>query len=229
MGKPYTYLFDHSKPYYNRAEKRLRNADGTQAPQMLITRYTTGYKWQTNGVQGPRGGKARKQRKYNVYYLGGIFYRSKRVRTEDGKSLNTYEVFDGVIFDTYETSSRKQGVPVVHIELVEGVPVEVTDLDGNTVWEFGASIAELEEMLKIPEAYRAEQPTEEPERTELETALQDLEDTCAAIIAKSEREAMDAARNVWMESTTATGDQLDLIAYFGYGDASWQDLAAPAA
>lgn len=50
MGKPYTYLFDHSKPYYNRAEKRLRNADGTQAPQMLITRYTTGYKWQTNGV-----------------------------------------------------------------------------------------------------------------------------------------------------------------------------------
>ena len=44
-----------------------------------------------------------------------------------------------------------------------------------------------------------------------------------------EREELDAARLVWIESTTTEGDQLDLIAWFGYGDATWQELAAPAA
>lgn len=224
----YTYLHKHDG-YSRRHENRLYNADGTQAPQMLITRYTYAYTWQTNGVYGPRGGKARKQRKKNVFYLGGIFYRAKNVQLEDGRRLNSYETFDATIWDCYENSSKRQGVPIVSIEIVEGVPVSVKDEQGNEVWAWGDPIAELEDMLQIPEQDRTEQPTEEPERTELETALQDLEDTCAAIIAKSEREAMDAARNVWMESTTATGDQLDLIAYFGYGDASWQDLAAPAA
>lgn len=157
MSKPYTYLFDHSKPYYNRAERRLVEQDGTPAPAMLITRYTTGYHWQTNNVKGPRGGRARKQRKANVYYLGGTFYRNKSLRTEDGHRLNTYEVFDGIIFDTFETSSRAHGVPVVRIEVVEGVPVEVVGIEtGETIWGyFENTVGELEELLQIPEAYRA--------------------------------------------------------------------------
>ena len=100
------------------------------------------------------------------------------------------------------------------IECIEGVPVSVTGEDGGTVWQWGDPIADLEDMLCIPERDRAQDAPTETEATEP---------------AATEREELEAARTVWMESTTTEGQQLDLIAYFGYGDASWQDLAAPAA
>lgn len=46
---------------------------------------------------------------------------------------------------------------------------------------------------------------------------------------QQEREELEAARTAWIESTTTEGDQLDLIQWFGFGDNSWQNLAAPAA
>jgi hypothetical protein len=44
---------------------------------------------------------------------------------------------------------------VVSIELVEGIPVSVTDEAGTEVWQWGDPIAELEDMLQIPEQDRA--------------------------------------------------------------------------
>jgi hypothetical protein len=46
---------------------------------------------------------------------------------------------------------------------------------------------------------------------------------------QEQEQAFEAERLNWLESTTTEGQQLDLVAYFGYGDATWQDLAKPAA
>jgi len=35
----------------------------------------------------------------------------------------------------------------------------------------------------------------------------------------------EAARLQWIESTTTEGQQIDMFAYFGYGDNTWQELA----
>ena len=218
----YTYYFDHTKPFYNRHENRLFNADGTQAPSMLITRYTSGYKWQTRGVKGPRGGKARKERKFNIFYRAGMFYRSKNVAFEDGRKLNSYEPFEGIVTDAYPVASRKQGVTVASLEIIEGVPVSAKDSDGAEVWAWGMqTIAELEDMLQIPEQDRAET---EPTTTADETAEQPEQSEIVA--AAAEIVEAEAARVAWIESTTTAGQQIDLFAYAGYaGDTAWQELA----
>lgn len=206
----YTYYFDHSKPYSNRHEKRLYNPDGSEAAPMLITRYTFGYKWRTRGVTGPRGGKARQERKFNVFYRGGVFYKNKNIVSEDGKKLNSFETFEGILHDAFPTSSKKQGVPIVTIETVEGIPVSVKDSEGIEVWTYGDNIATLEDMLHIPEQDRAIPETEsEPSIVEAASAIIQAE----------------AARLAWIESTTPKGQQIDLFAYAGYGDNSWQELA----
>ena len=66
-----------------------------------------------------------------------------------------------------------------------------------------------EDLLAIPEQDRAGQ-TETDTETETETTE-------------------EAAHLAWIESTTTAGMQLDLIQYLGYDDATWQDVAAPAA
>lgn len=214
MGKPYIYPYT-DKGYSNRHETRLYNPDGTKAPSLLITRYT--YEMFTKPAQGPRGGKARRTCARNVFYREGMFYVAQNVKpTEDSEWLNSYKVFDGIAWDCHPATSERQGVPVVSIECIEGIPVSVKDAEGAEVWAWGIDpIADLEEMLHIPEQDRAqEEQVEEPAQVEAEAeAAQELE----------------AARLNWIESTTTTGQQLDLMAYFGYGDASWQELAAPAA
>jgi hypothetical protein len=207
----YTYYFDHAQAYYNRHEKRLVNMDGTPAGSLLITRYTSGYKWQTRGVTGPRGGKARKQRKHNIFYRAGAFYRAKNIVREDGEKLNSFEPYEGTITDAYTVASKKQGVTVASIEIIEGVPVSAKDAEGREVWAWGLnSITELEDLMQIPEQDRAPQEPQELSEQEQE-------------------QAFEAERLNWLESTTTEGQQLDLVAYFGYGDATWQDLAKPAA
>ena len=222
----YTYYHKHDG-YSRRHEGRLCNADGTPAPSMLITRYTYRYTWQTNGVQGPRGGKARKQRKKNVFYFQGVFYRAKNIHLEDGRKLNSYEVFDGVIFDCFEVSSRKQGVPVVRIELVEGIPVQVMDESGEVVWSyFDDGIAELEDMLAIPEQDRAPQSDEAENTENTDETTENTEETTEIVKAAEEIVAAEAARLRWIESTTAQGEQISLFAYAGYaGENTWQELA----
>jgi hypothetical protein len=207
----YTYYFDHAQAYYNRHEKRLVNQDGTPAPSMLITRYTSGYHWQTRDVKGPRGGKARKQRKANIFYYEGVFYNAKNVILEDGQKLNSYEPYEGTITDAYTVASKKQGVIVASNEIIEGVPVSAKDAEGRELWAWGInSIAELEDLMHIPEQDRAPQEPQELDEQEQE-------------------QAFEAERVAYLESTTEEGQQLDLVAYFGYGDATWQDLAKPAA
>jgi len=207
----YTYYFDHAKPFYNRHETRLVNPDGTPAESMLITRYTSGYKWQMRGVTGPRGGKARKQRKHNIFYRAGVFYRAKNIVREDGEKLNSFEPYEGVVTDAYTVASKKQGVTVASIEIIEGVPVSAKDAEGTEVWAWGLnSISELEDLMHIPEQDRAPQEPQELDEAEAQAAF-------------------EVERVAYLESTTEEGQQLDLVAYFGYGDATWQDLAKPAA
>jgi len=219
MGKPYIYPYI-DKGYSNRHETRLYNPDGTQAPSFLITRYTFGFK--PRPAEGPRGGKAKRMVKYNVFYRQGVFYRSWKVKpTEDSKWLNSYKPLEGFIFDAHPATSEKQGVPVVKIECIEGIPVSVKTEDGTEVWAWGYNpMSELEEMLHIPEQDRAQESIEAPADTVQNTA-QELNETEAA-------QELEAARVAWLESTTEQGQQLDLMAYFGYGDATWQELAKSA-
>lgn len=216
----YTYYHKHDG-YSRRHENRLYEQDGNKAPSLLITRYTYAYTWQTRGVEGPRGGKARRQRAKYVFYRQGVFYRSKNVKLEGGKNVNSYEVFDGTIFDAYAISSQRQGVPIVTIELVEGVPVEVRQ-SGEVVWSyFDNTISELEDMLQIPEQDRA--VVGDPIDEQVEQTTEEQTDIIAAAEAIVDAEA---ERIRWIESTTEIGGQISLFAYAGYaGDTQWQELA----
>ena len=218
MGKPYVYPFI-DKGYSNRHETRLYNPDGTQAPSFLITRYT--YQMFTKPCKGPRNGKARKTCARSVFYRQGMFYVAQNVKpSEDSKWLNSYKVFDGVMWDAHPATSEKQGVPVVKIECIEGIPVSVKTEDGTEVWAWGYNpMSELEEMLHIPEQDRAAQEIEAPETAQ--EVAQELDETEKA-------QELENARVAWLESTTTEGQQMDLMAYFGYGDASWQELAKSA-
>ena len=217
MGKPYIYPCV-DKGYSNR-HRTYTMPDGSQLTAH-ITRYTYGYFYKP--AQGPRGGKAKKQCARSVYYKAGVFYRAKNVQlTEGGKWVNSLAPIEGNIWDAHPHTSEKQGVPVVKIECIEGIPVSVKTEDGTEVWAWGYNpMSELEEMLHIPEQDRAQESIEAPADTVQNTA-QELNETEAA-------QELEAARVAWLESTTEQGQQLDLMAYFGYGDATWQELAKSA-
>ena len=145
----YTYYYDRTRKY----ARRHRTLDGTD---YLITRYTYGYHWQTRGVQGPRGGKARKERKYDIYYRQGMFYKAANIANEDGTYTNGVAPFEGWLHDCFPVASRSQGVPIVTIEVVEGIPVSILDSNDTEVWHyFDNSMEELEDLLWIPERDRA--------------------------------------------------------------------------
>ena len=206
MGKPYIYLYQDKG--YSRRHRTYQMPDGSDL-NVLVTRYT--YQLFYKPAQGPRGGKAKKQCARSIYYKAGVFYRACNIKLADGEYVNSIKPFEGFLWDAHQTSSKKQGVPIVTIECVEGIPVSVKSEDGTEVWAWGINtIAELEDLLHIPEQDRAIEP--EPEEvTEIE--------------AEPEVTELEAARVTWLESTSCEGQQLDLIAYFGYGDASWQALA----
>ena len=213
MGKPFIYPFV-DKGYSNR-HRTYTMPDRSQLTAH-ITRYTYGYFYKP--AQGPRGGKAKKQCARSVYYKAGVFYRAKNIQlVEGGKWVNSLAQIEGNIWDAHPHSSEKQGVPVVKIECIEGIPVSVKTEDGTEVWAWGINpMSELEDLLHIPAQDRAQESIEapaEPAQVEAEAeAAQELE----------------AARVAWLESTTEQGQQLDLMAYFGFGDASWQELALTA-
>jgi len=207
----YTYYYQDKG--YSRKHRAYEMEDG-QTMEVLVTRYT--YQMFFKPAQGPRGGRARKQCARSVYYKAGVFYRACNVQREDGTYYNSIKPYEGTMWDCHPTASERQGVPVVTIECIEGIPVSVKDAEGTEVWAWGDIITSLEDMLGIPERDRATEQVAEPEPETIEQPEE----------AAEEREAFEAARQTWMESTTTEGQQLDLIAFFGYGDATWQDLAA---
>lgn len=210
MGKPYTYQYRDNG--YSRRHRTYEMPDGSEITT-LITRYT--YQYFYKPATGPKGGKARKQCARSIYYKAGVFYRACNVKREDGTYYNSLKPYEGWLWDCHAKTSRRQGVPVVMIETVEGVPVTVKDESDDVIWQFGDDLAALENMLGIPEQDRATAP-EPATTTETETATANTTEN-------------DDARTEWIAATTTEGMQLDLIQYFGYGDATWQELAKPAA
>ena len=221
MGKPYIYLYEDKG--YSRKHRTYEMQDGGQITA-LVTRYT--YQMFYKPAQGPRGGRAKKQCARSLYYSQGVFYRACNVQREDGTYYNSLKVFEGVMWDCHQRTSVRQGVPAVTIECVEGIPVSVKDEGGAEVWAWGDPITELEDMLQIPDQDRA--ATSDQHETIAEDATETATEATTAE-EPDEQAAFESARADWIASTTTEGQQLDLISFFGYGDATWQDLAAPAA
>lgn len=219
MGKPYIYVYQDKG--YARRHRKYTMQDGSDL-NVLVTRYT--YKLFYKPAEGPRGGRAKKECARSIYYKAGVFYRACNIKLADGEYVNSIKPFEGFLWDAHQTSSRKQGVPIVSIECVEGIPVSVKNDDGTEIWAWGINtITELEELLHIPEQDRAtvEDTTEATSEVSQVTETEEVTE----IEAEPEVTELEAARVTWLESTSCEGQQLDLIAYFGYGDASWQELA----
>lgn len=165
----YTYYYKDNG--YSRRHRTYEMQDGNQITT-LVTRYSWGYFYKP--ATGPKGGKARKQCARSIYYKAGTFYRACNYQREDGSYYNSIKPYEGWLFDTHPNTSRKQGVPVVMIETVEGVPVTVKDEADNVIWQWGDSLAELEDMLGIPEQDRAEQAEATTTTTEAETTTPEI-------------------------------------------------------
>lgn len=131
MSTPYVYKLGTDanpvKRHYNRFRPGLYLTDDTEA-RPLTTRYTD--KIKRRYCKGPRGGKALQEYPRFVYYLGGRFYHTEKVRLDDG-TLRPYLIpVNGAIWDAHADQSRAEGVPVVQIICDDGAPVSVV-MDGD--------------------------------------------------------------------------------------------------
>lgn len=180
MGKPYTYQYRDNG--YSRRHRTYEMPDGSEITT-LITRYT--YQYFYKPAIGPKGGKARKQCARSIYYKAGVFYRACNVKREDGTYYNSLKPYEGWLWDCHARTSHRQGVPVVMIETVEGVPVTVKDESDDVIWQFGDDLAALENMLGIPEQDRATatEPATTTENDDLKAALEKFEKACDEFIA----------------------------------------------
>lgn len=135
----------------------------------------------------------------DIYYANGKFYEACNIRRADGTYYNSIRPFSGLLHDAYKEQSDKAGIPDVAIWCNEGRPYSV-ELDGEQI---NIAPGDWDAMyVPVLQIKDVEQPT-----------------------ATDDDQAFDDARENWINSTTAAGEQIDLIAFFGYGDATWQDLA----
>lgn len=108
----------------------------------------------------------------------------------------------------------KELYKAVNVQLEDGTYINSLEVfyDYDLIWDRWPEV-ERDITLEEPEVFEEPTTVAEPTATETEATTDEL----------------NAARIALIEATTTEGDQLDLIQWFGYGDTTWQELAAPAA
>ena len=222
-----TFYWLRTRKFYARQRPYIMS-DGKQY-YFRLTRYT--YKRSSHPAYAPLGknGKQYKRARLEtikeVYYRDGLFYVACNIEL-NGKLHNSMKPYSGYLFNANPEQSERAGIADVAIWVNDGKPYAI-EMDGERTDIAPGEWQEVADWLKIKdvepgkdaELQQPEQPTNTHEQ---------IEDT-SIVEAAAEIVEAEAARVAWIESTTNAGDQLDLIQFFGYGDASWQELAAPAA
>ena len=205
-----TFWWLRTRKFYAR-QRPYMMSDGKQYYYRL-TRYT--YKRGSHPAYAPFGknGKQYKRARLEtikeVYYRHGRFYVACNIEL-DGKKHNSMRPYSGIIYDAHESQSEKAGIPIATIYVQDGMAYSI-DVDGIRTDIAPEEWQQVAEWLQIKDV--------EPGMDE---KLQPTD-----IIAAAEKIVEEeAARLQWIESTTTEGQQIDMFAYFGYGDNTWQELA----
>ena len=201
---------------FSARQRAYEMADGT-TKQVRTTRYTSGAFLKPDASPKGRSGReyarAYKECHHAIYWDGERMWSACNVRVSEDRWINSLEPFTGRAYDAHPDQSEAAGVPVVAITCEQGRPVSV-EMDGES-FPWSPEVAPTLQ-LRAPE-----ERTEEPEQTTEQTTTT-KEPEQGATERERERERLAA---LWVESTTAPGEQMDLFAYASYGnDAIWQDL-----
>lgn len=206
------FIWDRTRRYS--ARKRTYEVNGRMV-DVRLTRYTIKETlrpaYAPIGKNGKQYKKAYLQTVKDVYYANGTFYIAVNVRREDGTYYNSIKPLSGYIFDCYKEQSERAGIPNVAIWCDNGRPYSV-ELDGEQI---NIAPGEWESMYVPVLQIKDVEPT----------ATDDAKTDDATETETDDNKAFNDARENWINSTTAAGEQIDLIAFFGYGDATWQNLA----
>lgn len=187
------------------------------------------------GKNGQHYQRARLETVKDVMYRNGVFYVACNLNHEDGTHENWVKPFSGVLYDAYQDNDIRLYVNegrVYSYEETEGARIDISP----DMWDDLAAYLQIADVDPKQDRTASAPAPEKKQYTvddtsEIDAALQAFNAACDEYMEKvfDENESIDAERTAWIEATTNEGDQLDLIQWFGYGDASWQELAAPAA